>query len=258
MNPRKRIFIIGHPGAGKALLAKTLAEKLAWQFIDADLGLEIRMGCTLTEIMDIQGENAFQERGAEILKLLHHRDNIVVTTDASIVCNEKNRQLLESEFVVYLKVSIPVQLERLSRQPTPLLPSKDLKTFLEKLHRERDNLYAQVASVSINSDDSALEKHVARIVGMVSVTKDKEHMVENVILDKEDLILFHKELHIPIQLTEQQAKCLKLLAQGKTSKEIAHKMAISYRTVEDYIAKTMELLGCCSSKELIALYHKLN
>jgi shikimate kinase len=50
--------------------------------------------------------------------------------------------------------------------------------------------------------------------------------------------------------------CLKLLVQGKTAKEIAQDMHISYRTVEDYIAKTIELLGCTSSKELIALYYE--
>lgn len=32
-------------------------------------------------------------------------------------------------------------------------------------------------------------------------------------------------------------------------------MNISYRTVEDYLLKAMELLGCNSSKELIALYY---
>ncbi|MDR3502061.1 MAG: hypothetical protein P4L79_05710 [Legionella sp.] len=38
MNPSTRIFIIGHPGAGKALLAKTIAENLGWNYIDADSG----------------------------------------------------------------------------------------------------------------------------------------------------------------------------------------------------------------------------
>lgn len=29
----KRIFIVGHMGAGKALLAEALAKKLGWQYI---------------------------------------------------------------------------------------------------------------------------------------------------------------------------------------------------------------------------------
>ena len=62
-------------------------------------------------------------------------------------------------------------------------------------------------------------------------------------------------MHIPVQLTQQQAICLKFLAQGKSAKKIALDMKISYRTVEGTLAKTMELLGCSSSKELIAVYH---
>lgn len=36
MNKHKRIFIVGHSGAGKGMLAQAVAEKLGWQFIDAN------------------------------------------------------------------------------------------------------------------------------------------------------------------------------------------------------------------------------
>ena len=75
-------------------------------------------------------------------------------------------------------------------------------------------------------------------------------------MEKKDLTLFHKELHTKVDLSEQQAIYLKLLAQGKTAKEIALETHVSYRTVEGTIAKLMESLGCSSSKELIALYHE--
>lgn len=254
MKQNKRIFIIGHPGAGKALLAKTLAEKLGWQFIDADLGLEIHIGRNLTDILSKQGVEAFHHCEFEILTSLLTKENIVVTTDASVVCNEKNRQLLSSEFVVYLKVSTPVQLERNSRNPAPLLQMTDLKHFLDQLHHERDRLYEQVASSSIDSDDNALEKHVLSIVKILEAEGIKP-LEGQLTLNEKDFIIFHKNSHVPVHLSDQQAICFKLLAQGKTSKEIAREMNISYRTVEGYIAKTMEQVGCSSSKELIALYH---
>ena len=50
MNSYKRIFIIGQPGAGKDLLAKTLAEKLGWEFINANLDLETRVGRTIRTV----------------------------------------------------------------------------------------------------------------------------------------------------------------------------------------------------------------
>lgn len=255
MNEYKRIFIVGQPGAGKALLAKTVAEKLGWQFIDADLSLETRIGCTLHDMIGSTGEEAFYNCEAEILSFQINQENIVVATDASLVCTEANRQLLSSEFVIFLQVSTAMQIERLSRSFSPLLPTNSLESFLEKLHRERDELYAQAANLSLNSDENALEKHVNSIVKIIIEDKELKDKAFKVKLDKKDSIFFHQSTHIPVQLSEQQARCLKLLAQGQTSKEIARNMNISYRTVEGNIAKTIELLGCSSSKELIALYH---
>jgi shikimate kinase len=254
MSKYKRIFIIGHPGSGKGLFAKTLADNLGWQFIDADFGLEILIGRAITEIIGKQGEECLCDCESEILASQLIKENIVVATDASIICNDDNKKLLSSEFVVYLKVSTSIQIERTSRNSKPLLTT-DIKMFMDKLHQERDHLYDQVASLSIDTDDSALEKHVLSVLKIILDDSVEKQISDQLTLDKKDLIIFHKNLHIPVHLSDQQAVSLKLLAQGKTSKEIARDMNISYRTVEKYISRTMELLGCGSSKELIALYH---
>jgi shikimate kinase len=206
----------------------------------------------LSDIVGKQGEKDFHHCENQILTAQLSKHNIVLTTDASVVDDEKNRKLLSSEFVVYLKVSTPIQLERLSRNSEELLPIIDLKSFLNKLHDERDDMYEQVSSLTISSDNSALESHVQSIVKVVI---GDEMSAKNSTLNKNDLIFFHKSLHTPVKLIEQQASCLKLLSQGKSSKQIAQDLDISYRTVEDYLAKAMDQLGCASSKELIALYH---
>lgn len=256
MSQYKRIFIIGHPGAGKALLAKTLADKLGWQFVNADFELEFRIGQTMSEIVGQQGEQGFHRCESEILSSLQGQEHIVVTTDASIVCSEKNRQLLSNEFVVYLEASTSIQLERTIRNPKPLLLIGNLESFLNKLHQKRDDLYKQMASISINSDDSALEKHVTTIVSAIADNKAEIPEANQNTIDINDLIIFHKSQHNPVHLSRQQAKCLKLLAQGKSSKAIARELNLSHRTVEGVIAMTIEQLGCVSSKELIALYHE--
>lgn len=251
----KRIFIIGHPGAGKALLAKTVAENLGWQFIDADFGLEIRLGRTLAEIVGEQGVESFYACQSELLQRLLLQEHIVVTTDASIICGEKNRNLLLKEFVVYLKVSTKVQIARNARDPDPLLLNTEITTFIDKLHQERDHLFNQVSHLTIRSDDSDPGRHVARILQVIAKDDESKVRADRVILHKKDRILFHKFLHVPVELTSQQAACLKLLAEGKSAKDIARSLSLSFRTVEAYLAKTMELTGCTSSKELMALYH---
>lgn len=253
MSKYKRIFIVGHPGAGKALLAKSLAERLGWQFIDADLGLELKIGRTLIETLGAEGQKTFQETEFKILQSFCEKENIVVTTNGSIVCANKNRQLLSAEFTIHLQVSTDVQIDRTARNPSPLL-SINLKSFFDALHIERDQFYNQIATVCVDSSDNALEKHVVEITNRISQQKKPSY---NTKLQKNDYLIFHKTKHTPVNLTEQQAICLKLLTKGKSSKEIARDMRISYRTVEGYIADITELTGCGSSKELVALYYQI-
>ena len=163
MNKPKRIFIVGHSGAGKCVIAQALAEKLGWKYTDADFALAPSIGRTISEIIGHKGEEAFHHCLTEILSSQCQQENIVVTTDDSIVCHEKNRELLSSEFTVYLKVSLSVQLERISHN-RPLLPVSDYRAFLAMLREERDGFYEEVAGFTLSSDDGAIDDHVSSII----------------------------------------------------------------------------------------------
>ena len=163
MSQYKRVFIVGHSGAGKGVLAQAVANELGWQFIDADFALVPSIGRPIAEIIGSQGEESFQLCLEDILSHQLSEENIVVATDDRIICSEKNRKMLSSEFTVHLKVSTSVQLERISHN-RPLLPTIDYKAFLDKLHREYDDLYDQVANFSLNSDENDLEYHTLNVV----------------------------------------------------------------------------------------------
>lgn len=147
----KRIFIIGHMGAGKFLLTEALAKRLGWKVIDANPSLERYIGRSLNEILGKSGEEAFHRCENEILSHYMGKENIVAVMEESVIATEENRKLLSSEFVVYLKVSVPTQLERMKGGRIPLLPIADMKAFLEKQHNERDHLFAEVATLTIDS-----------------------------------------------------------------------------------------------------------
>jgi DNA-binding CsgD family transcriptional regulator len=66
--------------------------------------------------------------------------------------------------------------------------------------------------------------------------------------------ILHQQSQEPIYLSTQQSICLEKLTQGKTSKYIAREMQLSPRTVEHYLERIKRLLGCKTSKELIAVY----
>lgn len=162
MSKPKRIFIVGHTGAGKSLRGEALAKNLGWQYIDANPGLERYIGRSLNEIFGKQGEEAFHQCEAEIISHYIGKEHVVIIMEEAVIATEKNRKLLSSEFVVYLKVSVPVQIERWPDGRSPLLPIADRKAFLDKQHLERDSLYEEVATLTIES--ISIEEDVHRII----------------------------------------------------------------------------------------------
>ena len=151
MNKPKRIFVVGHMGAGKSLFADALAKKLGWQYIDANPSLERYIGRSLHEIVGKQGEAAFHECEAEIISHYINKDHVVIVMEEAVIGTEKNRKLLSSEFVIYLKVSVSTQIELMADGRVPLLPIADLNAFLNKQHHERDSFFEEVATMIIES-----------------------------------------------------------------------------------------------------------
>lgn len=147
----KRIFIVGHMGAGKFIFAEALAKRLGWQIVDANPSIERYIGRQTRDILGEQGEAAFNQCQFEIITHCAGKENIVVLLEECVVSSEQCRKLLSSEFVVYLKVSIPTQLDRMKGGRIPSLPVDDMKTFLEKQHRERDAFYEEIATLIVES-----------------------------------------------------------------------------------------------------------
>ncbi|QBS13256.1 LuxR family transcriptional regulator [Legionella geestiana] len=249
MQSIKRILITGHPGTGKALVARQLAKALGWEFINTDFELEQRSGRNIDAIMGSSHNNPFYEFEIAMLLKQLEKTFCVINTDPHIVCLEPARAILSDEFVVYLKASTHVQMERSSGHVPPLYPDSDLSMLFETLHTSRDNLYEETASLVIDTDDSAIEQHIKTVIeasGAMRPTHQSPH--------EHSIVLFHQLLHTPVKLSRQQTACMKLLAEGLSAKEIARRHRISHRTVEGTLARIMEIAGCTSSKELVSLY----
>lgn len=138
-------------GCRQVLITEALAKKLDWKLIDANPSLERYIGRSLKEILGTQGEEAFHRCENEILSHYIGKEHVVVVLEESVIATEENRKLLSSEFVIYLKVSTPTQLERMKDGRIPLLPVTDMKAFLDKQHAERDHLFEGVATLTIDS-----------------------------------------------------------------------------------------------------------
>jgi DNA-binding CsgD family transcriptional regulator len=66
--------------------------------------------------------------------------------------------------------------------------------------------------------------------------------------------LLHKDNHLDVMLATQQSRCLLLLSDGKSIKQVANEMKLSDRTISHYLTRIRQLLGCRSNRELLASY----
>jgi len=128
----------------------------------ANPSLERYIGRSLSEIFGAQGEEAFHRCEAEIISHYIGKEHVVVLMEESVIATEENRKLLSSQFVLYLKVSTPVQIERMKGGRVPLLPITDLKAVLDKQHLERDGFFEEVATLTV--DSVSVEEDVNTII----------------------------------------------------------------------------------------------
>ena len=150
----ENIILVGPMGVGKTTIGSHLARKLKYDFVDSDTEIEKRTGASISLIFDIEGEEGFRKREAQMIGELTERRHIVLSTGGGSVVDETSRQNIRSRgFVVYLKASVDILYERLKKSRNrPLMETEDKQKVIEDLLAEREPLYLAVADVTIVTD----------------------------------------------------------------------------------------------------------
>ncbi len=151
-NDKRNVYLVGLMGAGKTTIGKALARRLAYHFVDTDHEVEARTGVGLPTIFEIEGEDGFRKREAQVIAELADLDAQVVATGGGAVLRPENRQNLRaSGLVIYLDVPLPTLHERTRHdKKRPLLQVSDPRQKLRELHTQRDPLYREVADLVVS------------------------------------------------------------------------------------------------------------
>jgi len=151
-NDKRNVYLVGLMGAGKTTIGKALARRLAYHFVDTDHEVEARTGVGLPTIFEIEGEDGFRRREAQVIAELADLDAQVVATGGGAVLRPENRQNLRaSGLVIYLDVPLPTLHERTRYdKKRPLLQVSDPRQKLRELHAQRDPLYREVADLVVS------------------------------------------------------------------------------------------------------------
>ena len=143
------IVLVGFMGAGKTTVGRLLAARLGIPFIDSDHVIAARAGKPIPQIFADDGEPAFRRLEHEVIAELLHGEDIVLALGGGAATHERTRALLAAATVpvVYLRVSYAVAMNRVGGdRGRPMLARPDVA----QLHQDRDPLYAQAATQTID------------------------------------------------------------------------------------------------------------
>jgi shikimate kinase/3-dehydroquinate synthase len=140
-------------GSGKTTVGRALAKKLNKKFVDSDHEIEARTGASIPLIFEIEGEESFRQREAEVIRELTAQEDIVLATGGGAILNAESRAYLKSRgTVIYLRASVNSILQRTSHDKNrPLLQTADPRKRIEELARQREPYYREVAHIVIDT-----------------------------------------------------------------------------------------------------------
>jgi 3-dehydroquinate synthase len=156
-------------GAGKTTIGRLLARKLGLQFIDSDHEIEARTGASIPWIFEIEGEQSFRRREAEVIRELSAQPGIVLATGGGAILNPHSRQYLrERGTVIYLRASINSILQRTAHDKNrPLLQTADPRKKLEELMAQREPLYEELAHLVVDTGRPNVQSMVHMILNQL-------------------------------------------------------------------------------------------
>lgn len=167
------LTLIGYRATGKTTLARLLAERLGWDWIDADVEIERRAGKPIARIFADDGETAFRELEVAVTAELCQRERLVLAAGGGAPLRGENRRAMRAAGpVVWLRATPDTIHRRMSGDATtaarrPNLTDRGGLAEIVELLRRREPIYQEAADLAIDTEgktpDQLADEILARL-----------------------------------------------------------------------------------------------
>ncbi len=173
--PGKPVVMVGLMGAGKSRIGRELALKLKLPFVDADDEIVKAAGCSISDIFELYGEDAFRDVESRVIsRLLNGKVQIIATGGGAFINPDIRKTIRDKGISVWLRAELDILVERTGRRGgRPLLEGGDAQAILKELMDERYPVYAE-ADIVVDSKDIPINATVEGTTAALSAFIDKE------------------------------------------------------------------------------------
>ncbi len=171
----KSLVFVGLMGAGKSRIGRDLATKIGFSFVDTDDEIVNAAGCSISDIFEHYGEEAFRDLEEKVIsRLLTSKVQIIATGGGAFMNPQIRKIISEHGISVWLKAGLNVLVERTTRRKgRPLLEHGDPATILKGLMNERYPVYGE-ADIIVDTQDIPIDDTVNATADALAAYIDKQ------------------------------------------------------------------------------------
>jgi len=164
------VYLIGYRATGKTTVARELARRLDYDWIDADDEIERQAGKSIAQIFADDGEPAFRALESDVVAELCRIAGTVVSFGGGAVMSEVNRtEIRLAGTVVWLMASVETIAERMAADGTTparrpnLTPTGGLSE-IETILATREPIYRACATFEVDTEGKTVAEIVDEIM----------------------------------------------------------------------------------------------
>lgn len=162
------IYLVGFMASGKSTVGPALAARLCMEFIDLDRIIEMKMGCTIAQLIEREGEGSFRQIETEALGEVSQGTAAVIAPGGGAITREENVKLMAASGTrIWLDAPFELCWRRIEqdRNQRPLAPDEPTA---RSRYEQRLPLYRQADIQIIIGESQSPHEIVESIIDQLS------------------------------------------------------------------------------------------
>ena len=164
MKTKENLVFLGMMGSGKSSIGSIVSKELNIDFIDIDQEIENKIGMTISEIFENQGEKYFREmEELTTLKLLKKNKTVISLGGGAFLNNKIRKEVLDNHISFWLNWDIKTLVNRIKDSQKRPVAIKLSRNELADIIKKRSIIYSK-AMYKINSENLTKNEIVKKII----------------------------------------------------------------------------------------------